>query len=212
MLQVLQSVKTGELTIADVPAPRRSQGFVLVETLVSAISPGTERTKIELGRKSMLGKARERPDLVRQVVQKAKRDGVLATMSAVKTRLDTAMPLGYSSMGRVLETDTSIPHVGVGDRVACGGAGYASHAEIIRVPKNLCVPVPDGVADEDAAYATLAAVGLQGVRIAAPTLGETVVVIGLGLVGLITVQLAKAAGCEVIGVDIAPWRIQLALE
>ncbi|WP_437277037.1 bi-domain-containing oxidoreductase [Sorangium sp. So ce375] len=212
MLHVIQNFKTGKLELADVPAPQRPQGFVLVETTASAVSPGTERTMVELARKSLLGKARERPDLVRQVLGKVARDGVLATFSAVQARLDAATPLGYSSVGRVLETDPSIPHVRVGERVACGGAGYAAHAEIVRVPKNLCAAVPSAVSDEDAAYTTIAAIALHGVRVAAPTLGETVVVIGLGLIGLMTVQIARAAGCEVIGVDIAPWRIALARE
>ncbi len=156
---------------------------------------------VDLAKASLAGKAIARPDLVRQVIQKAKRDGALDTLKTVRSRLDNPVPLGYSCAGRVLEAAEDVRDIRVGDPVACAGAGYASHAEINFIPKNLCVPIPDGVELEAAAFVTVGAIALQGLRQAAPTLGERVVVIGLGLIGLLTVQLLKADGCQVLGYD-----------
>jgi predicted dehydrogenase/threonine dehydrogenase-like Zn-dependent dehydrogenase len=165
---------------------------------------------VELAQKSFLGKARARPDLVRQVIEKVRRDGILSTIETVRSRLDAPIPLGYSSSGTVIEVGASVPNFQVGDRVACAGAGYANHAEIVFIPKHLTVRIPDEVDFESAAFATLGAIALQGLRLAEVQLGETVAVIGLGLVGLLTLQLAKAAGCRVLGMDPNSARTELA--
>lgn len=211
MLQVLQAVKGGDLLVADVPAPTLSRGFVVVRNVASVVSPGTERAIIDLAQKSLVGKARERPDLVRQVVDKVSRDGLVSTFAAVSGKLESHLPLGYSCCGVVEQVDDTVVDFTVGDRVACAGAGYANHAEVIRVPKNLCVRVPSNVDSLDAAATTIGAIALQGVRVASPTMGETVAVVGLGLLGLITVQLLVAAGCNVIGIEPAVDRHALAL-
>jgi hypothetical protein len=192
--QVSQHYRTGKLAVAELPAPALRLGGLLVATRASLVSAGTEKLLVDLARASLAGKALSRPDLVRQVVDKARRDGVLTTLDKIRTKLDTAIPLGYSCAGRVIELGRDAdPSLKLGDRVACAGAGYANHAEYNYVPKNLCVPVPAGVDDEDASFVTLGAIALQGVRQAAPTLGERVVVLGLGLIGLLTVQLLRAA-------------------
>ena len=210
MKQILQNYKTGEVSVADVPPPIAQRGRVLVRTAASLISAGTERMAVELGRKSLLGKARERPDLVRQVIQKAQREGLMNTLTAVQTKLNAANALGYSAAGVVIGAGDDVTAFSAGDRVACAGAGFASHAEVLSVPKNLCVRLPDAVGFEAAAFGTLGAIALQGVRLAEPTLGESVVVIGLGLLGQLTVQLLKANGCRVFGVDLDASKVELA--
>ena len=210
MKSVLQNYRTGKLEVAEVPPPSLQAGGILVQNAVSLVSAGTERLMVELARKSLLGKARERPDLVRQVFEKVRRDGILSTIETVRSRLDAPVPLGYSSSGTVVEVGASVPNFQVGDRVACAGAGYANHAEIVFIPKNLTVRIPDEVDFESASFATLGAVALQGLRLAEVQLGETVAVIGLGLVGLLTFQLAKAAGCRVLGMDPNSARTELA--
>jgi polar amino acid transport system substrate-binding protein len=210
MKQILQNYKTGEVTVADVPPPIAQAGRVLVRTAASLISAGTERMAVELGRKSLIGKARERPDLVRQVIQKAQREGLMNTFTAVQSKLNAANALGYSAAGVVIGAGDDVADFSAGDRVACAGAGFASHAEVLSVPKNLCVHLPDAVDFESAAFGTLGAIALQGVRLAELTLGESVVVIGLGLLGQLTVQLLKANGCRVFGVDLDPAKIELA--
>jgi polar amino acid transport system substrate-binding protein len=167
---------------------------------------------VDLARKSLVEKARQRPDLVMKVLEKAKREGVLAAFEAVRTKLDSPIPLGYSLAGRVLEVGDRAPEFRLGDRVACAGAGYANHAEVNAVPRNLAVHVPASVSDEEAAFVTVAAIGLQGVRLAKPQLGDVVVVIGLGLIGQIAVQLLAAHGCDVVGVDVDPAKAKLAVE
>lgn len=203
-------MKSGELSVADVPPPTCRAGHLLVRTAASLISAGTEKSKIDLGKKSLLGKARERPDLVKKVIDKVRTEGLATTFTAVKAKLDAAIPLGYSAAGTVVEIGEGVAGFSVGDRVACAGAGYASHAEMISVPKNLCVKVLDGVEIEAAAFGTLGAIALQGVRLAAPTLGEAVVVIGLGLLGQITIQLLRANGCRVFGIDTDETKFELA--
>src|SRR5207248_4438924 len=193
MKQVLQSYRTGELLLADVPAPGVEPGSVLVRTTRSLISVGTERQVMDLAKRSLVGKARARPDLVKKVLGRLSRDGLLATGKAVLSKLDQPIPLGYSCVGRVLVVGEGVTGVAVGDRVACAGAKIASHAEVNLVPRNLCAKVPEGVADEAAAFVTLGAIALQGVRTAAPTLGETFAVIGLGLLGQLGAQLLRAA-------------------
>ena len=203
-------MKSGTLTVAEVPPPTIKRGHLLVRTAASLISAGTERSKIDLGKKSLLGKARERPDLVKKVIDKARSEGLASTFTAVKAKLDTAIPLGYSAAGTVIEVGEGVEGFSVGDRVACAGAGYASHAEILSVPKNLCVRIPEGVSLVEASFGTLGAIALQGVRLAAPTLAEAVVVIGLGLLGQITLQLLRANGCRVLGIDTDESKFELA--
>jgi len=210
MKQVTHTLKDGRLDIADVPVPTLSDRFVLVRTAASVISAGTEKTKIDMGRKSLLQKARARPDLVKQVIRKLKTEGLGKTLSTVQTRLSSAAPLGYSSAGTALAVGGLVEGIVPGDRVACGGVGYANHAEFAVVPKNLVVKVPANVSDEEAAFATLGAIALQGVRLADPKLGETVLVLGLGLLGQMTVQMLRANGCRVLGTDLDPSLIKLA--
>jgi predicted dehydrogenase/NADPH:quinone reductase-like Zn-dependent oxidoreductase len=212
MKQVAQSYRTGELTLADVSPPARApSGGILVDTTVSLISAGTERAIVDLARKSMLEKARERPDLVKKVVDKARREGVLAALEAVRAKLDSPIPLGYSLAGRVADVGKAAQGFARGDRVACAGAGYANHAQVNAVPRNLAVHVPDEVSDEEAAFATVGAIALQGVRLVRPQLGDVVVVVGLGLIGQIAVQLLAAHGCDVVGVDIDRAKVDRAL-
>ena len=210
MKQILQNMKTGAVTVADVPAPALQRGRVHVRAVASLISAGTERMKVELGRKSLLGKARARPDLVRQVMRKAQSEGVAAAYNAVRAKLDTEAPLGYSAAGIVVGVGEDVTALHVGARVACAGHPYAAHAELLSVPQNLCVPLPAGVSFDAGAFGTLGAIALQGVRLAEPTLGEACVVVGLGLLGQLTVQLLKANGCRVFGVDLDESRIALA--
>ncbi len=205
-------MKSGVLTVADVPPPSVRPGHLLVRTAASLISAGTEKSKIDLGKKSLFGKAKERPDLVKKVLDKVKSEGLASTFSAVKAKLDAAVALGYSAAGTVVEVGEGVDGFSVGDRVACAGAGFASHAEMISVPKNLCVRIPDGVSFDAASFGTLGAIALQGVRLAEPTLGEAFVVIGLGLLGQITVQLLRANGCRVFGVDTDESKFDLARE
>ena len=212
MKQVLQHVRKRNLELAEVPEPGVRTGGVLVRNSVSLISAGTEKMVTDFAGKSLLGKAQERPDLVRQVFDKVKKDGLAQTVQTVLTRLDEPLPLGYSCAGVVEEVGKGAEEFSVGDRVACAGMGYASHAEIVFVPKNLTVSVPGDVTLEDASFVTLGAIALQGVRITAPTLGEHVIVIGLGVLGLLTVQILKANGCRTIGIDLDPAKVALATE
>src|SRR5712691_2608315 len=210
MKQVLQNQKTGDVKATDVPAPVARRGFVLVRTEASLISAGTERATVEAGQKSLLARAVEQPHLVSQVIQRAKSEGILNTVEAVRSKLGSLLALGYSAAGTVIEVGNDVSNFHVGDRVACAGVGYASHAEVLSVPKNLCVRLPDEVGSDAAAFSTLGAIALQGVRLAEVTLGESVVVIGLGLIGQITAQLLKANGCRVFGIDLDSQKIELA--
>lgn len=212
MKQLIQSYKTGELGIYDVPTPICHDNGALVLTKSSLVSAGTEKMLVDLAKKSLVGKAKARPDLVKQVVNKMKQEGVKNTLEKVFTKLDTPIPLGYSCVGEVVAVGKNCTGLSVGDRVACGGAGYANHSEINYVPKNLMVKVPEGVDDVDASFVTVGAIALQGVRQTNPTLGERVAVIGLGLLGQLTVQLLKANGCKVIGTDFDPSKVKLAKE
>ncbi|NOT63414.1 MAG: Gfo/Idh/MocA family oxidoreductase, partial [Acidobacteria bacterium] len=212
MKQVLQNFRSGELTVADVPEPLSKSGGIVVQNVTSLISAGTEKMAIDLAQKSLLGKAKERPDLVRQVWQKLKRDGLASTLNTVKAKLDMPLALGYSCAGVVREIGVGAMEFQVGDRVACAGMNYASHAEVIFVPKNLAVKIPGDVTFDEAAFVTLGAIALQGVRTAEVKLGECVAVIGLGLLGLLTVQLLKAAGCRVIGIDLDASKLALTRE
>ena len=212
MRQISQNYKTGELAIVEVAAPRASRRGILVETRVSLISAGTERTIVDLARKNLLAKARERPDLVKRVIEKARREGPLAALDAVRAKLDLPIPLGYSLAGRVLQAGPEAPGFVLGDRVACAGAGYANHAELNLVPRNLAVKIPDGVSDEEASFVTVGAIALHGVRLGEPTLGAVVAVIGLGLIGQIAASLLSAHGCDVVGIDVDPAKVRRALD
>ncbi|MEO0882817.1 MAG: bi-domain-containing oxidoreductase [Pseudomonadota bacterium] len=192
------------------PTPRASRGNLLVATRVSLISSGTEKQLMDLAKTSLAGKAMARPDLVRQTLRKVQTDGLRPTVEKVFAKLDTPIPLGYSLAGTVIELGNGVSEYAIGDRVACAGAGLANHAAFNSVPKTLTARIPDTVSDEDASFVTLGAIALQGVRQASPTLGECVAVIGLGLIGLLTVQLLKANGCKVLGFDPDTDRVKLA--
>ena len=211
MKQILQNAKTGALELVEVPAPAVGPGQVLVQNAYSVMSPGTEKMAMDFARKSLVGKARSRPDLVRQVVRKLTQEGPLPTYRTVMNRLDSPQPLGYASAGIVQTVGAGVETLRPGDRVACAGAGYANHAELIVVPENLTAHVPDNLSLDKAAFATLGAIAMQGIRVANPTLGEVVVVIGLGLIGQLAVQLLLANGCRVYGVDLNPERIKESL-
>ena len=200
------------MIVADVPTPALQRGRVLVRTAASLISAGTERVAVDEGKKSLIEKARERPELVKQVIERAKTEGIIKTFNAVRSKLGSSTALGYSAAGIVLDVGDDVAEFRAGMRVACAGVGYASHAEVLSVPKNLCVRLPDEVSFEAGAFGTLGAIALQGVRLAEPTLGESVVVLGLGLLGQITVQLLKANGCRVFGIDLDRKKVELALE
>lgn len=212
MRQLQQNFDSGELELVDVPEPRTSSNGVLVDTRHSLVSAGTEQALIDLAKKSLLGKAKERPDLVKQVIEKTKNDGIQATYRSVKSRLDKPLPLGYSCSGEVIKMGEDVTNISVGDRVACGGAEYATHAEVNHVPENLCVPVPDSVDLRDAAFTTVGSIALQGIRRLDPTPGERIAVIGLGLVGRLTTKLLSAYGYPVLGIDIDPSKIKHATE
>lgn len=216
MKQVLQHARTGEITVEEVPAPQLLPGCVLVRIAASIVSAGTERASAEFARKSLLQKAKSRPDLVRDVIAKVQRDGLFSALQTVRSRLDQPQNPGYSSAGTVIAVGEGITDIQPGDRVACAGAGFAVHAEIACVPRLLVAKVPapqDGKSEvpfEEAAFATLGAVALHGIRTAEVKLGDLVAVIGLGLMGQITIQLLKAAGCRVLGMDIDASRAELA--
>jgi predicted dehydrogenase/threonine dehydrogenase-like Zn-dependent dehydrogenase len=216
MKQVLQSLKTGAVTLADVPAPVTPDNGVLVRAIASLVSAGTERMVVEFAEKNLLQKARARPDLARQVLQRLRREGLRATFDTVRRNLDQPMPLGYSLVGEVIDVGAQANGVRVGDLVACAGAAIANHAEFAAVPQRLFARLPPDFAIrvpvEHAAFTTLGAIALHGFRLAQPQLGERVAVIGLGLLGQLTVQMARAAGCRVFGVDLDPDRVALARE
>ena len=205
-------MRSGVVGVYDVPPPGVQRGRLLVRTAASLISAGTEKNTVDMGKKSLLGKARQRPDLVKQVIEKARTEGLMNTYTAVKAKLDGTKALGYSASGIVTAVGDDVIGFKAGDRVACAGAGYASHAEVISVPQNLCVRLSDEIGFDEGAFGTLGAIALQGVRLSQPTLGEAFVVIGLGLLGQITVQLLKANGCRVFGVDIDEGKLNLARE
>ena len=180
MRQLIQTYRTGELKVEEIPPPSVRPGGILVRTVRSLVSAGTEKMIVDLARKSLLAKAQARPDLVRKVITTARQQGVLNTLRKVQTRLDTPIPLGYSSAGVVVEVGEKVSDLSVGDRVACAGAGYANHADYNFVPRNLAARIPEGVGVDAAAFATVGAIALQGLRQTAPTLGERVAVLGLG--------------------------------
>lgn len=210
MKQLLQNMKDGKTIVVDTPIPQARPGTALVRTVNSLVSAGTERMIVEFAGKSLIGKARSRPDLVRQVIDKSRREGILPTIQAAFNRLDQPLPLGYSSAGIIVKLGDGMEGFEPGMPVACAGGGYAVHAEYAVVPKNLLVPLPHNVDFESATFATLGGIALHGFRLASPQLGESVAIIGLGLLGLLAAGIARAAGCAVFGVDINPERVALA--
>jgi predicted dehydrogenase/NADPH:quinone reductase-like Zn-dependent oxidoreductase len=211
MLALLEDMKTGRVAAYDVPAPELREGGILVRTAFSAISAGTEKASVEAGRKSLLKKAMARPDLVKQVLEYAQSNGVKAARQKVQARLETLTALGYSCSGFVLEVGAGAMGFQPGDRVACAGVGYASHSEVNFVPANLAVRIPDGVGLDAASLTTIGAIAVQGVRQANVTFGETVAVIGVGLVGVLAIQILRAAGCRVVAIDISADRAATAV-
>jgi predicted dehydrogenase/threonine dehydrogenase-like Zn-dependent dehydrogenase len=206
MKQVLQDLRTGATEVADVPCPVPARGQVLVRTHRTLVSAGTERMLVEFGKAGWLEKARQQPDKVRMVIEKVRTDGLLPTLEAVQNKLDQPLPMGYCNVGEVVDVGEGVENFAPGDRIASNGR----HAEMVVVPENLCAKVPAGVSDEDAAFTVLGAIALQGIRLIQPTLGEAVVVSGLGLIGLLTVQLLRAHGCRVLGLDFDQQRLQIA--
>jgi predicted dehydrogenase/threonine dehydrogenase-like Zn-dependent dehydrogenase len=206
MKQIIQSFKTGETILEDIPAPLMSRGCVLIQTSRSLVSLGTERMLVEFGKSNLISKARQQPDKVKQVLDKIKTEGLLPTLEAVFNKLGEPLPLGYCNVGRVIGVGEGVSEFKVGDRVASNG----SHAEYVNIPKNLVAHIPDNVSDDEATFTVVGAIGLQGIRLANPTLGETVVVIGLGLIGLLTADLLIANGCKVVGVDLDAAKIERA--
>src|ERR1700719_1450906 len=206
MKQILQDLREGITQLAEVPAPRAGSGQLLIHTTASLVSAGTERMLLEFGKANWVDKVRQQPDKVRMVLDKVRADGLAVTLEAVRSKLDRPLAPGYCNVGRVAEFGLGVEGFAVGDRVVSNG----KHAELVCVPKNLCARIPDSVSDESAAFAVLAAIGLQGIRLAKPTLGECVAVTGLGLIGLLTVQMLRAQGCRVLGLDLDPGRLILA--
>lgn len=206
MKQIIQSFKTGDTILEEVPAPQVKRGQVLIQTTISLVSLGTERMLVEFGKSNLISKARQQPDKVKQVLDKIKTEGLLPTLEAVFNKLGEPLPLGYCNVGRVIAVGEGVSEFQVGDRVASNG----QHAEFVSVPKNLVAQIPDGVSDEEAAFTVIGSIGLQGIRLCNPTFGETVVVTGLGLIGLLTAQMLLANGCRVIGIDIDQSKLDLA--
>ena len=206
MKQILQSLKTGSTEVADVPCPSVRGGQLLIRSTRTLVSVGTERMMVEFGKAGWIEKARQQPDKVRMVLDKVKTDGIMPTFESVMNKLDQPLPLGYCNVGWVMEAGRGATGFEVGDRVVSNG----KHAEAVSVPVNLCARVPDGVSDDEAAFTVLGAIALQGIRLVQPTLGETVVVTGLGLIGLVTVQLLRAHGCRVLGLDLDPAKCDIA--
>lgn len=206
MKQIIQSFKTGATLLEEVPAPQVKRGAVLIQTTKSLVSLGTERMLVEFGKSNLISKARQQPDKVKQVLDKIKTDGLVPTLEAVFNKLGEPLPLGYCNVGKVIAVGEGVSEFKVGDRVASNG----QHAEFVSIPKNLVAHIPDTISDEEASFTVVGSIGLQGIRLLQPTLGETIVVTGLGLIGLLTAQLLIANGCKVIGIDIDDSKLNLA--
>lgn len=212
MKQLLQNLKTGELAVEEVPIPELQPNGVLVRNFYSLISAGTEKFKVDIARKSLIGKALERPDQVKKVIETFKKEGLESTLQKVMSKLDTPSPLGYSSAGVVIAVGSNVTEFKKGDHAACAGAGYANHAEVVYVPSNLCAKIPEGVGLSSAAVAAVGAIAMQGIRQAGVGFGDNICVIGLGLIGQLTVQMLKAAGCTVLAADIEESKCDMAKE
>ena len=206
MKQIIQSFKTGETILEELPAPKVKKGAVLIQTTKSLVSLGTERMLVEFGKSNLISKARQQPDKVKMVLDKIKAEGLIPTLETVFKKLGEPLPLGYCNVGKVIEVGEGVSEFKVGDRVISNGG----HAEYVCIPKNLVAHIPDTVSDEEASFTVIGSIGLQGVRLLNPTFGETIVVTGLGLIGLITAQILLANGCKVIGVDIDEKKLALA--
>ena len=208
MKQIIQNLKSGETSLLEVAAPEVARGNLLIHTRSSLISSGTERMLVEFGKASYLAKARQQPDKVKEVLSKVKTDGLAATYEAVQSKLSQPIALGYCNVGEVVAVGADVTGFSIGDRVVSNG----NHAEVVSVAKNLCAHIPDNVSDDQASFVVLAAIGLQGIRLANLTLGEDIVVVGLGAIGLMTVQMLRAHGCRVLAVDVQEDRLQLAAQ
>jgi predicted dehydrogenase/threonine dehydrogenase-like Zn-dependent dehydrogenase len=206
MKQIIQDLKSGQTILEEIPAPQVREGYVLIQTTRSLVSLGTERMLVEFGKANLIEKARQQPERVKQVLDKIKSDGLMPTLEAVFNKLGLPLPLGYCNVGKVIAVGKGVSFFQTGDRVASNG----NHAEVICVPQNLAAKIPDNVSDEEAAFTVIGSIGLQGIRLLQPTLGETIVVIGLGLIGLVTAELLKANGCRVIGIEFDPQKIDIA--
>jgi predicted dehydrogenase/threonine dehydrogenase-like Zn-dependent dehydrogenase len=208
MKQLIQSFKTGKTILEEVPAPQLKKGAVLIQTTRSLVSLGTERMLVEFGKANLIQKARQQPDKVKQVLEKIQTDGLMPTLETVFNKLDQPLPLGYCNVGKVIAVGEGVSDIKIGDRVASNG----NHAELVCVPQNLVAKIPDAVTDDEAVFTVIGAIGLQGIRLLNPTFGETIVVIGLGLIGLLTAELLLANGCRVIGFDVDEDKVSLAKE
>ena len=206
MKQILQDLSSGETNIVDCPVPKIMSGSVVIKTKTSLISVGTEKMLLEFGKASYINKAKQQPEKVKEVLNKIQSEGLISTFDAVRTKLSSPIPLGYSNVGVIDEVSDDVYDLKKGDRVISNGP----HAEYVSVKKNLCVPIPDSVDNESASFTVVASIALQGVRLAVPTIGESFVVIGAGLIGLLTIQILKANGCRVLAVDIDKNKLKLA--
>ena len=195
MKQILQNLSNGETTLVDVPCPKNIKSNILIATRSTVISNGTEGMLVDFGKANYIDKARKQPDKVKMVLNKITTDGLIPTIDAVRSKLDQPLPLGYCNAGVILESDVN--GFEVGDRVASNG----NHAEVVRIPKNLCAKIPNNVDDESAAFTVLGSIGLQGIRLIQPSIGECFIVTGLGLIGLMCVQMLRANGCRVLAID-----------
>lgn len=206
MKQIIQDLKSGDTILEEVPVPQVKSGYVLIRTTRTLVSLGTERMLVEFGKANLIDKARQQPDKVKQVLDKIKTDGLLPTLEAVFNKLGQPLPLGYCNVGVVIEVGKGVSEFQIGDRVASNG----NHAEFVCVPKNLVAKIPENVSDAEAAFTVIGSIGLQGIRLLNPQLGETVIVVGLGLIGLVSAQLLKANGCRVIGIDFDSQKVKIA--
>ena len=207
MKQIIQDLKTGQTILEEVPVPLVKSGYVLIQTSRTLVSLGTERMLVEFGKANLIDKARQQPDKVKQVLDKIKTDGLQPTLEAVFNKLGQPLPLGYCNVGQVVAVGKGVTEFVVGDRVASNG----NHAEFVCIPKNLVAKIPENVTDEEATFTVIGSIGLQGVRLLNPQLGETIVVVGLGLIGLVVIQLLRANGCKVIGIDFDQQKVDMAI-
>ena len=208
MKQILQSFKTGATELREIPAPTVKPGHILIQTTRSLVSLGTERMLVEFGKASLIEKARQQPDKVKMVLDKIRAEGLMPTLETVFNKLEQPLPLGYCNVGKVIEVGSGITDFKVGDRVASNG----QHAEFVCVPQNLAVHIPNNVTDDEASFTVIGSIGLQGIRLINPTMGETIVVIGLGLIGLLAAEMLLANGCTVIGYDLNDEKVKIAKE
>lgn len=206
MKQIIQNLSSGETSLIDVPTPSIQKGCLLIKTAKSLISPGTEMMLVDFGKANLVSKAKQQPEKVKQVISKVKNDGISATYEAVMSKLHEPISLGYSNVGEVIGVGDGVNEFSIGDRVVSNG----NHAEVVSVPSKLCALIPDNVSNEEASFTILGAIGLQGIRLAKPTLGEKFVVFGLGVIGLLTAQILKANGCDVLAIDLDEERIEVA--